>query len=71
MWYSRMCLLESLITKFLLILSICLPRQDDFSPQNAAVSSRVLENDPYDTMDISNLAEPAGASSIKIFTAPA
>lgn len=70
MWYSRVSLPESLIAKFLLILSICLPRQDDFSPQNAAVSSRVLENDPYDTMNISSLAQLTGASSIKIFIAP-
>lgn len=65
-----MCLLESLIAKFLVILSIHLPRQDDFSPQNAPVSSRVLENDLYDSMNISSLAQLTGASPIKIFIMP-
>lgn len=66
-----MCLPEILIAEFLAILSIHLPRQDGFSPQNAAVSSRVLENDLYDSMNISSLAQPTGASTIKKLIMPA
>lgn len=70
MWYSRVCLVENLIAKFLAILSIHLPRQDDFLAQNSAVSSHLLENDPYDSMNISSLAQLTGASPIKNLITP-
>lgn len=65
-----MCLPESLIAEFLAILPIHLPGQDDFS-QNATVSSRVLENGPYDSISISSLAQPTGASPIQNLIMPA
>lgn len=50
-----MCLTGDVTAKFLAILSSHLPRQGDFSPENAAVSSRALENDPYDSTNISGV----------------
>lgn len=40
------------MAKFLAILSVHLPRRSEFLPQNAAVSSCLLENDPYDSTNI-------------------